>query len=187
MRIITGIAKGAKLKAPRGMDTRPTADRVKESIFNILGTMVLEATVLDLFAGTGNLGLEALSRGAKHAVFVDQSAISMRVIKDNAIHTKLVHSADFYKSDVLKAVDKLGRAGQMFDLIFCDPPYNKGLVTSVLTKIDELNILTAGGIIILEHSRHENIDKQLSNLQLNRSERYGETIVSFYIYQSKLE
>ena len=107
MRIITGKAKGCKLKTPKGMDTRPTADRIKESLFNILGTDIIGTHVLDIFAGTGNLGLEALSRGAIDAVFVDQSMDSVSIIKQNAEHTKLAESAEIMKCDVFTAMKKL--------------------------------------------------------------------------------
>ncbi|MEG6584098.1 16S rRNA (guanine(966)-N(2))-methyltransferase RsmD [Dendrosporobacter sp. 1207_IL3150] len=185
MRIITGKAKGAKLKAPRGLDTRPTTDRVKESIFNILGDVVNGAKVLDLFAGTGNLGLEALSRGATQAVFIDQSAVSIGVIKDNAAHTKLVDYAEIHKGDVLRVLDRLSNTDRMFDLVFCDPPYNKGYVRSVLEKLDQNGIFAEQGILVLEHSRHESVEGEWKSLELRRSEKYGETIVSFFIYQSK--
>jgi len=177
MRIITGSAKGLKLKAPRGLSTRPTADKVKGSIFNILGTLVVDAVVLDLFAGTGNLGLEALSRGASRAIFVDNA--STVIIKENAIHTNLIDRTEIYRTDVVRALEKLIQQGQSFDLIFCDPPYNQGHVGQVLDKIDKSALLTKTGIMVLEHSRHELINCQWENVRIKRSERYGETMVSF--------
>lgn len=177
MRIITGSAKGLQLKAPRGLNTRPTADKVKGSIFNILGTLVVDAIVLDLFAGTGNLGLEALSRGADTAIFVDNTSTS--IIKENATHTKLIDRCEIYRADVVRSLEKLILQGQRFDLIFCDPPYNQGYVGQVLSRIDGSNILKDGGVVILEHSRHELIDGHWKNISVIRSERYGETMVSF--------
>jgi 16S rRNA (guanine966-N2)-methyltransferase len=179
MRIITGTAKGTKLKTPRGLDTRPTADRVKESLFNILGPRVLDAAVLDLFAGTGNLGLEALSRGASKAIFIDHDSRSIQMIRDNIELTKLTHQAQIHKADVLRTVDRLMRESGRFHLIFCDPPYNKGFVRAVLDKLDASDILMEGGIIIMEHSRHEPVAGEWKQLQLLRTERYGETRVSF--------
>lgn len=181
MRIITGSAKGAKLKAPRGLETRPTTDRVKESVFNILSGTVVEAEVLDLFAGTGNLGLEALSRGAKHAVFVDRRAESVAVIKDNAEHTKLFQQATIYKRDVLAALDQFDQSGQTFTMVFCDPPYNRGFVASVLKRIDEGTFLAESGIVVIEHSQHELIPDKWLTLTLKRTEKYGETMVSFLV------
>lgn len=185
MRIITGSAKGAKLKAPRGLETRPTTDRVKESVFNILAGTVVDACVLDLFAGTGNLGLEALSRGAKQAAFVDRRVESVAVIKDNAEHTKLLEHAVIYKRDVLSALDQFAQSGQSFTMIFCDPPYNRGFVASVLKKIDEGTVLQDSGIIVIEHSQHELIQDKWLTLAVKRTEKYGETMVSFLVRHTK--
>ncbi|HMM21405.1 MAG TPA: 16S rRNA (guanine(966)-N(2))-methyltransferase RsmD [Selenomonadales bacterium] len=179
MRIITGSAKGFKLKAPKGLDVRPTSDRVKESIFSILADRVGDAAVADLFAGTGNLGLEALSRGAEQVVFVDNSHTSMSFIKENAARTKLFESAQFMKSDVLAAIEKLAAGGRVFDIIFCDPPYNRGFVEKALRSIDRFRLLAPGGMIVVEHSKHEPVPADLSHLAASRTERYGETLVSF--------
>ena len=118
MRIITGDARGARLKTPRGMNTRPTADRVKESVFNILGTRVADARVLDLFAGTGNLGLEALSRGATRCIFVDVRTAS--TIRENALHTKQEHKTEILRADVYKTLSHCIKKGNEFELIFCE-------------------------------------------------------------------
>ncbi|HWR43227.1 16S rRNA (guanine(966)-N(2))-methyltransferase RsmD [Sporomusa sp.] len=189
MRIITGIAKGTKLKTPKGLDVRPTADRVKESMFSILANLELpsdrhaltEATVLDLFAGTGNLGLEALSRGAAHALFIDHSQVSLAAIKENISNAKLGELAEVQRGDSVKALDKLDQSGQTFTLIFLDPPYNQGLVNIVLLKLDTSNVLVDGGLIVVEHSKHESINTQWQNLKLIRTERYGETFVTFFL------
>jgi len=185
MRIITGSAKGTKLKAPAGIDTRPTADRVKESVFNILGDIVIDARVLDIFAGTGNLGLEALSRGAKTSVFIDNSNESIAIIKENANHTKLVQYTEIYKNDVLRALDRLVQDERSFDLLFCDPPYKQGFIQVVLEKLDNNPIMALGGVIVIEHSRHEKIADEWEHLQLKRTERYGTTLISFLLYQTK--
>jgi 16S rRNA (guanine(966)-N(2))-methyltransferase RsmD len=179
MRIITGSAKGTKLKTPRDRLIRPTADKVKGSVFNVLGPKVVGANVLDLFGGTGNLGLEALSRGANSAVFVDQSETSIGLIKNNAASTKLADRVTIYRGEVLRTLDKFMATGKKFDLIFCDPPYNKGLVTAVLAKIDQSTLLTSGGTIIMEHSRHEPAAAVWNILTVDRTLRYGETMISF--------
>lgn len=180
MRIITGTAKGFKLKTPRGLDVRPTGDRVKESVFSILTPHIRQAEILDLFAGTGNLGLEALSRGAKSAVFVDNASTSLSIVKENANHTGLAEWASYVKADVYKSLERFHMEGRQFDIIFCDPPYNKGHVNAVLTKLDEIPLLKPEGIFVLEHSRHESITKIGINIQLFRQEAYGETVVSFF-------
>lgn len=184
MRIITGSAKGTQLKAPRGLATRPTADRVKESVFNILGDIVIDAHVLDIFAGTGNLGLEALSRGATAAVFIDNSTESIDIIKANAERTKLTARTEIYKNDVTRALDKFVQNGRSFDLIFCDPPYNQGLIQIVLDRIENHSLLKPKGILVIEHSKHEKITDDWNNLQLRRVERYGETLVSFLLHNT---
>lgn len=185
MRIITGSAKGTKLKAPCGSQTRPTADRVKESVFNILGRIVEDAKVLDLFGGTGNLGLETLSRGAESAVFIDKSPSSVNLIKENSIITKLESRTEVFKTDSLKALDRFIQGGRQFDLIFCDPPYNKGLVQLVLKKIDSSQILTSNGMIIVEHSKHEPIHTEFAQLVVKRTEKYGETLVTFVTHSKQ--
>lgn len=185
MRIITGRAKGCKLKAPKGLLTRPTADRVKESLFNILGNSVFDTKVLDLFAGSGNLGLEALSRGARCATFIDQNAESISVIKENVIHTKLAESAEILKNDVFSALCKLDKLNRTFNLIFCDPPYDQGLIEKILEKLDQLSLVEKEGIVIVEHSRNDRIDFVLKNLELKRSQCYGTTVISFFICNRK--
>lgn len=179
MRIITGTAKGLKLKTPRGHDVRPTSDRVKESLFAILADRIAGAAVADIFAGTGNLGLEALSRGAAAAVFVDASPASIALIRDNAARARLADRAELLRKDALAAAGHFARCGRTFDLIFCDPPYNKGLAPAILEKIDAGNILRPGGVVIIEHSRHEPLPVGLVNLTITRAERYGETTLAF--------
>lgn len=182
MRIITGNAKGLQLKTPKGLDIRPTSDRVKESLFSILADTVTGAAVADLFAGTGNLGLEALSRGAASAVFVDVSPVSLKIARENVAKARLLDKADFLRMDVLAAVDRFGKAGRRFDLIFSDPPYNRGLASATLRQIDTGDILSPGGIIVIEHSRHEPLPSDLANIAVRRTERYGETLVSFLVH-----
>ncbi|WP_255451300.1 16S rRNA (guanine(966)-N(2))-methyltransferase RsmD [Sporomusa sp. KB1] len=187
MRIITGVAKGIKLKVPKGLDVRPTADRVKESIFNILANLevqvgrnaIIGANVLDLFAGTGNLGLEALSRGAAHALFVDHSMVSLATTKENINHADLSKVSEVHRGDSLKTLDKLAQSRRSFTLIFVDPPYNQGLVNVVLQKLDNIDVVENGGLIVVEYSKHEQLNADWQHLKLVRNERYGETLVTF--------
>ena len=180
MRIITGSAKGKRLKAPSGLKTRPTTDRVKESLFSIIQEFLSDACILDLFAGTGNLGLEALSRGAAHAIFVDQAQECSRLIRENAAYTNLLKRCDIWRTQVLEALGRCQREQLAFDIIFCDPPYNQGHPTQILHFIDEHPKLLPNGILILEHSRHEALPENLTRLELRRQEQYGETMISFY-------
>ena len=183
MRIIAGTAKGIRLKTPKGMNTRPTADRVKESMFGILAANVVDAEVLDLFAGTGNLGLEALSRGAASATMVDKNIQSIKIIMENAILTDLARAAVICREDVMTALRRLQASAKSFDLIFCDPPYNLGLAPKVLSWLDATEVLRDGGIFVLEHSRHEKLPEGLKRIVAYRSEFYGETVVSFFMKQ----
>ncbi len=183
MRIIAGTAKGIRLKTPKGMKTRPTADRVKESVFGILAARPLDAEVLDLFAGTGNLGLEALSRGASSAMLVDKNSQSIKIMMENAILTDLAGMAVICREDVLQALRRLDGEGKSFDLIFCDPPYNLGLAPKVLQALETGGVMRDGGVLILEHSRHEKLPDGLKRIVAYRSEFYGETVVSFFTKQ----
>jgi 16S rRNA (guanine966-N2)-methyltransferase len=183
VRIIAGTAKGIRLKTPKGMNTRPTADRVKESMFGILGATPVDAEVLDLFAGTGNLGLEALSRGAVSAVLVDKNIQSIKLMLENAILTDLTGAAVICREDVMQALRRLDGEQKSFDLIFCDPPYNLGLAPKVLQALDSGGVLRVGGIFVLEHSRHEKLPDELKRIAACRSEIYGETVVSFFTKQ----
>lgn len=179
MRIITGSARGAKLKTPKGQDTRPTADRVKESLFNILGRMVEGRRVLDIFAGTGSLGLEALSRGAESAVLVDKATAALML--ENARHTHLDSKAEVMGADVYGALGRLAARGDSFSLIFCDPPYHKGLWERALSMLDESGLLAYEGILVVEHGADENAYPVLRNLQLALNKRYGHTTqLSFF-------
>ena len=188
MRIIAGQVKGFQLKAPKGLNVRPTSDRVKETVFNILSSQLMGAVVLDLFAGTGNLGLEALSRGAASAVFFDASRKSLEVIKENITHTNFNDCCEVRKTDALIGMDFFQRNHKKFDLIFCDPPYNQGLVDKVLTSLDHPDsILSLKGILIVEYSRHEKWLGCLEYLHLKRTEKFGETLISFVTRKSTTE
>lgn len=184
MRIITGTAKGIQLKAPTGLSTRPTTDRVKESLFGILGCLVEDAHVLDVFAGTGNLSLEALSRGAASAIAIDKSANCQRIIRENGAKTRLEDRLTVLKGDGLRYLAQYAGEGKTFDLIFADPPYERGFVAKVLSGVEGGDILADGGVLIIEHTKKEPIESAaLVKLEIRRQERYGETIVSFLMHK----
>ena len=178
--MISGTAKGHKLKTIRGITTRPTSDRVKESLFNIIAGYVAQAEVLDLYAGTGSLGIEALSRGAMNAVFVDRDRLAVSVIKDNLLHTRLMDRAEVINAAAAAALEGLSARGKSYDLIFLDPPYNKGLIPETITRICRLNILTPGGIIVSERSREDEVPEAVGCLKVLRNQRYGDTVLTFY-------
>ena len=174
MRIITGKAKGLKLKTPTGFSTRPTSDRVKESIFSILNGMIdfkEISTVLDIFAGTGALGLETLSRGASSATFIDFATAD--IIAENVRRAKFENSTEILRGDFEKILRRISRQDKKFDLIFIDPPYKKNLADKALELIAELELLNVGGLIIVEYGVDENLDTK--NFKSIRKINYGRT------------
>lgn len=174
MRIITGRAKGLRLKTPAGLSTRPTADRVKESLFNILGGLINFSevkAVLDVFAGTGALGLEAMSRGANSAIFIDNA--TAEILRENISRTRF-ENCNVLRGDFEKILGKLAKKNLAFDLIFSDPPYAKGLAQKSLELVAEKNLLVEGGLMIIEHGAQEIFDAP-TNFQLVRKIIYGHT------------
>lgn len=182
MRVISGSARGKKLQSVPGFETRPTADRVKESIFNILQFKVYEARVLDLFAGTGQMGIEALSRGAKSCIFIDRASAAINVIQRNAEGASVINRAQILKTDF---VDFAVTCQQKFDVIFLDPPYGGKLLNNALETIEKFDILDSDGIIICESNVEDDIFVPKS-LSLDRTYRYG-TIQVMTINRGKKE
>lgn len=188
MRIITGSARGCQLKTPKGQEvTRPTSDRVKESLFNILGAMVQGRKVLDIFAGTGNLGLEALSRGADSAVAIDRSTAML--IRENAKRTHFTEKMEIKGSEAIAALSRLAAEKREFTLIFCDPPYHKGLWEKALQFIDaSTGLMARDGILVIEHGADENEIPELRRLVQVMNRRYGHTTqLSFYQWRDYIE
>lgn len=179
MRIIGGSAKGRRLHAPKGPAVRPTASRVKESLFNILPRDFSGLKVLDLYAGSGNLSIEALSRGAARAVLVDSSARSTQAIKKNLRRFGLTGKADVWLAPVARALRALAKRGAAFDVIFLDPPYDRGLIEPSLEMIARLDLLSASGVMVAEHSAREEIRSRIDGLILYDQRRYGDTLLSF--------
>ena len=174
MRVITGSARGRRLKTPANYDIRPTTDNVKESVFNIIQFDIEGRKVLDLFAGTGQLGIECLSRGAESAVFVDQSTEAIKIIKEN-LETCCMKAAVFQED----AVSFLRRCGK-FDLIFVDPPYDSGLYETVIKTINLVDILSDGGIIICEARREASLPDMTAPYKKRREYGYGKTKICVY-------
>ncbi len=182
IRVIAGLAGGMKLKTPKGINTRPTVDRVKESLFNILHPYIHDSRVLDLFSGTGALAIEALSRGAASAVLVDSDRNCCEIIRDNLIHTGLISKATVYCRKVGTVISDLARNGSQFDFIFMDPPYKKNFVQETLQLLVDNDIIGDGGMVITEHHRDEPVPDQLGGLMKIRTQTYGETCISFLEY-----
>jgi len=177
MRVITGKARGVTLKTPEGMQTRPTADRVKEALFSIIQFEIPGAAVLDLFGGTGQLGIEALSRGAKSATFVDQSLDACNLIKENLRRTKLSDQAQVVRSDYL---DYLKRCKNQYNIILLDPPYAEVFLENALKCITEIDILQSGGIIVTERPLGKELPYDFSGYTRSKDYKYGKTLITLY-------
>lgn len=181
LRIISGTARGIKINAPDTKNTRPTLDRVKESVFNILMPYIGDTVVLDLFAGSGNLGIEALSRGANRAVFVDNSNLCVKVISENLKKTKFIDKAEILNMDVFRALSHLREKGEKFDIVFMDPPYNMNFLAKTLQMLNDFDIISNDGIVACEHHEDEPAPDMVGNLEKVRSKNYGDTFFSFYV------
>ena len=177
MRVITGKARGVQLKTPEGMLTRPTADRVKEALFSIINFDLPGAAVLDLFGGTGQLGIEALSRGANSAVFVDQREDACKIIRENLRRTKLETQGRVVRSDYL---DYLRRTREKFDIILLDPPYAEVFLENALKKITEIDILQSGGIIVAERPLGKDLPFDFDGFSRSKDYKYGNTLLTLY-------
>ncbi|MGN0999106.1 MAG: 16S rRNA (guanine(966)-N(2))-methyltransferase RsmD [Faecousia sp.] len=177
MRVISGKARGVSLKTPEGLKTRPTTDRVKEALFSIIQFDLPGTKVLDLFGGTGQLGIEAISRGAKSAVFVDEQESACALIRENLHRAKMEKEATVIRSDYLSY---LSRCREYFDIIFLDPPYAEVFLENSLKKITEIDILQSGGIIIAERPLGKDLPWDLPGFTRSRDYKYGKTLLTLY-------
>ena len=182
MRIIAGALKGRVLAPVRGR-MRPTAAKVREAVFNILGAAVPGVRVLDLFAGTGALGIEALSRGAAAAVFVEDHPQSLKVLRRNLEDLDLLDRATVWPLTVAAAVKKLAGRGERFGLAFLDPPYGGG-AAAALSVLDSHHLLAPGARVAVEHSRRETLPEACGGLRRLEVRRYGDTQVAFYLAEA---
>ncbi|PKM76210.1 MAG: 16S rRNA (guanine(966)-N(2))-methyltransferase RsmD [Firmicutes bacterium HGW-Firmicutes-15] len=181
LRIISGLAKGKRLKAPAGLNTRPITDMIKEALFNVLGNRVMESKFLDLFAGSGSVGIEALSRGAKKVVFVDSSGEAIKVIKENLANCGLESDYEVYRSDVFKALGLLHRQVSRFELIYIDPPFtNERIFNEVMGALGNVDILESDGIVVIRTPRKKDILPTFNQLQRDRVSNYGESNLNYY-------
>ena len=177
MRVIAGKAKGIVLKTPDGMLTRPTADRVKEALFSILQFDIPGTKVLDLFGGTGQLGIEAISRGAKSAVFVDAADAPCRLIKENLRRAKMETEGRVVRADYLQF---LSQCRETFDIIFLDPPYAEVFLENSIKKISEIDILQSGGIIVTERPVEKALNLEIDGFSRSKDYKYGRTLITLY-------
>ena len=177
MRVISGKARGTVLKTPDGLQTRPTADRVKEALFSIIQFDLPNAKVLDLFGGTGQLGIEAISRGAKYAVFVDAADAPCRLIKENLRRAKMEGEGRVVRADYLQF---LSQCRETFDIIFLDPPYAEVFLENAINKISEIDILQSGGIMVTERPAEKPLNIEIEGFSRTKDYKYGKTVLTLY-------
>ncbi|MFH1837606.1 MAG: 16S rRNA (guanine(966)-N(2))-methyltransferase RsmD [Candidatus Omnitrophota bacterium] len=180
MRIIAGEHKGRKIHRPASVETRPTKDRIREAVFNIIAAHVPNADVLDIFAGSGAYGLEALSRGAERAIFVENDKECVDTIKKNIDLLDLNKYSEIMDMDAFRALGSIGESADRFDLVFADPPYNKNLAKKTLIIVNQYDILRPVSFFILEHHKDENIPGSEGNVSLFRQKSYGEIVISIF-------
>ena len=177
MRVIAGTARGTKLKTAKGLLVRPTADRVKEALFNIIGAKVIGATFLDLYAGSGAIGIEALSRGAHSCIFVEREKSNIALIRDNLVKTRLSENARIINASVERTVVNLTLEKVKAELVYLDPPYDLENVSQVADSIIKAGIITGGGLLIVEHAYSNR--RWAENFRAVRQKKYGDTGLTF--------
>lgn len=175
MRVISGTYKGRQLKPVPNRQTRPTTDKVKEALFQMIGPFFENGMCLDLFAGSGGLGLEALSRGIESAVFVDKQPKAIQTIHENIETLQVEDHSEVFRTDAFRALKAAGKRGLVFKLIFLDPPYGKVSYESLLDKINEYQLLENQGVIVCEHTTHTTLADQYAGFVKIKSEKYSTT------------
>lgn len=180
MRVVSGQAKGRALKAVPGVTTRPTTDKVKEAIFNIIGPYYEGGCVLDLFGGSGGLGIEALSRGMDKAIFVDRESKAIATMKHNLEVTNFTSSAEVYRNDAERALKALIKREMHFDLILLDPPYKQQKLISLISIIEQYGLLKEDGVIMAEHSHDVMLPDEIGKLTCVKRENYGICSITIY-------
>lgn len=186
MRVISGSAKGKKLKAPSGLKTRPITDMIKEALFNVWGSRIENSNLLDLFAGSGSVGIEALSRGAQKVVFIDNSGEAVKTIWENLNNCKFESGFEVYRRDVFQVLKQFERQGLSFDLIYIDPPFtNDSLFYKVMDSINEVELLASEGIVVIRTPRKKQMPPSFHRLFKYRVSHYGESSLHYYCWQEE--
>jgi 16S rRNA (guanine966-N2)-methyltransferase len=188
MRVISGKARGRTLKPVPGTTTRPTTDKVKEAIFSMIGPYFDGGVVLDLFAGTGGLGIEALSRGIDKAIFIDADRKAIETIQTNLQTVKLSEQAEVYRNDGYRAIKKLAtRPNLKLDLVFLDPPYAIRNMDEVIAELQQTTLLDEHTVIVLEHDSNATYPQQIGAFACTRHAEYGDIAIRIYRYQTEQE
>jgi 16S rRNA (guanine966-N2)-methyltransferase len=185
MRVVAGLYKGHALKAVPGYSTRPTTDKVKEAIFNMIGPFFEGGTALDLFGGSGGLGIEALSRGIDKVIFVDRDGKAIQTIKANLASCRLEDRAEVYRNDAERALKAIKKRELIVDLLLLDPPYKAQKLKALIETVSEENLLAKTGIIVAEHSHDVQLDNEIGLFEKIKSETYGIIGVSIYTYKKE--
>jgi 16S rRNA (guanine(966)-N(2))-methyltransferase RsmD len=180
MKIVAGKNRGNKLKSLKGLSIRPTSQKVREALFDILGISIEGTYFLDLFAGTGAIGIEALSRGAQKVIFIEKEVKCIKIIKENLKKTKNDQNSLVFKIDFLSGIKLLAKKNYLLDYIFLDPPYNMGLANISLLEISKLTILKKNSLVIVQHYKKEKVEENINNLKLFDQRKYGESYLSFF-------
>lgn len=180
MRVIAGTAKGTRLEAPKGRKTRPTLDRVREALFSILGAKVVEARVLDLYAGTGAIGIEALSRGAAHCEFIEMDAECAVLLQRNLEAARVESRANIQRLRLPEGLSRTGHAEEEYDLIYADPPFGFTDYSLLCTELVRNGLIGPEGVVIVEHDARASLAECSAELVCFREARYGKTCLSFF-------
>lgn len=180
MRVISGSAKGRPLKAVPGMRTRPTTDKVKEAIFSMIGPYFTGGKVLDLFAGTGGLAIEALSRGMDRAVLIDREPKAVETIRSNVQQAGMSEQVEIYRNDATRALAVMAKRGLKFDLVFLDPPYKLKNMDEIILTMEDQQLLEESAVVIIEHDADCTYDTEIGTFHCTRRAEYGEVAVSVY-------
>lgn len=182
LRVIAGTAKGRALKAVPGTNTRPTTDKVKEAIFSMIGPYFDGGTALDLFAGTGGLGIEAWSRGAKKVIFVDRDKTSIGIIRQNVKTAGAENASEIYCNDADRALKALAKRNMQFSLVFLDPPYRMTMMDKMMGELAEKGLLADDAAIVVEHDASYKYPEEPNRFRQIKSAKYGDTAVTIYRY-----
>ncbi|MDP4085704.1 MAG: 16S rRNA (guanine(966)-N(2))-methyltransferase RsmD [Bacillota bacterium] len=185
MRVVSGSCKGRALKAVQGNTTRPTTDKVKEAMFNMIGPYFNGGIALDLFAGSGGLGIEGLSRGMEKVIFIDREAKAIQTIHENIKACRLEEHTEVYRTDAERALKALIKRELTFDFIFLDPPYKKQQLISLMEKMDNHSLLNTGGIILCEHSTDVVLPQSIGTYVQKKHEKYGIIAVTIFMNSDK--
>jgi 16S rRNA (guanine(966)-N(2))-methyltransferase RsmD len=180
--VIAGSAKGRLLKAVPGTGTRPTADKVKEAIFSMIGPFFDGGVGLDLFAGTGGLGIEAISRGMDRVIFIDMEKTSIQVIEDNLTTIGFKGQSEVYRNEAQRALKVLAKRGLKFDLIFLDPPYRMKQADEILLQMQQMEMLQDQAVVLVEHEAGHRYADEIGQFRVQKRANYGETAITIYHY-----